>query len=704
MRKLFFTICFSVLLSVTYNSFAAVRSIVSPREFDQHKQEKLEQKENEDIYEKEKSPEITFDTYEEFLEDRLSKTIISEIPKEEIGITESFDSQLSEEHMEQLAGQSKSYLQKVYEAAIDRTKLNTPENQQNSFEKNEDIYEDSYEYYNTYQEENLEEPDYKSVNVTLPSGKQILAPAIEHSPFMSINIELLADGSAKIKEEIVIVANGDKLKNGLKKSIPKATISREGKSSKIEVNLVAVKIDDKEIEYKIEDMGNMLVLTPKKEFTLESGVYTYEFEYLISRQLWEYDEFNEFYWDVTGNSWNFAISRLGALISLPGSNKELGTSAFIIKDGNPIFDAVNLVSVSGNNIGYIVNRPMFAGESMQFVVSLDKSHFIEDNFSKNVYWYINDYGDVILSLLGLIAIAGAYFISWMFINESKTKSNMSITKTPAVLRYIITNTFDKVSFTSFILDLYRKNIVDIQKTNDVISLIRISDKSSGLRAKEKKAINQLFPNQASSIKIEKQNILKIKRAFDTIKNDTINIVKQFLIKANVGYIFFSLSMLLLVQLGTALLKYSYGKTFIFLIAADIIFFLAILGFRNFSENKIIRHSIKAISIILALATAFVLTAILNLASILFTFAILYIIVTYTEKLSNKNGLIKNLLREVTNSRKYLKENATTIASTRSYITQQANIFALDLEEEFESLVEGKDYNKIDIAKEIVKAI
>jgi hypothetical protein len=50
---------------------------------------------------------------------------------------------------------------------------------------------------------------------------------------------------------------------------------------------------------------------------LERGTHVYEITYRTTRQLGFFDDFDELYWNATGNGWTFAIDRAAAIVHLP---------------------------------------------------------------------------------------------------------------------------------------------------------------------------------------------------------------------------------------------------------------------------------------------------------------------------------------------------------------------------------------------------
>ena len=61
---------------------------------------------------------------------------------------------------------------------------------------------------------------------------------------------------------------------------------------------------------------------------LRPGVYTYTIRYRVDRELGFFKDFDELYWNVTGNGWTFAIDRAEAVIELPPGAKILKSAAY----------------------------------------------------------------------------------------------------------------------------------------------------------------------------------------------------------------------------------------------------------------------------------------------------------------------------------------------------------------------------------------
>ena len=116
-----------------------------------------------------------------------------------------------------------------------------------------------------------------------------------------------------------------------------------------------------------------------------------------------------------------------------------------------------------------------------------------------------------------------------------------------LMRYLAMGVFDKISFAAFLLELYRKNIIDIQRGDKDILLVKRTDNLSSLERKERKAVNALFSRSEAVLALNAANQLKLKRAYKQVEANTLRKVKQLALKLNIGYLLFSIGMLLVAE-------------------------------------------------------------------------------------------------------------------------------------------------------------
>ena len=703
MKKLFPAICFSLLFPI-FSATAATTEISSVDEL--RAREAQAPKDAEPIIDPRIPTGENKAEMDAFIKERLKTVVITKLDEnEDLDNMKSIDVQHSAEYINMLKESKKSTFEKIYDNAMKRIS-GTEEKVPGDINE---PYDDVYYYINdkpSVEEQKKEwaAPDFPVVNVELPNGTQTLVPAREHIPYLFSKIEILPTGVIGINETITVIANGEKLKNGLSRAISKYSTSRIGVRNKIDLTLLSVTVNGQEVPYKAEEAGDTILLTPKEEYTLAPGIYTYNFAYLVDRQLWYYDDFNEFYWDVTGSSWNLVVSNAGASVSLPGTSPALSQNILLGYPGRLTTDGAFVTKGADNTLGFAAQVPLFIGEGMHLIVSLPKTDLLPPDFGKRFSWFIDDYGDILFALAGLAAILISYIISWRYISAGHSRLKTGMRRTAPMLRYLINGTFDNMSFASWLLELFRKNIIDIQKTDDSVMLIKKTDDLKSLEHRERKAIVALFPGKDTVVRADKPNLLKFKRAFKLIEKITLNRFKNLSLKLSAGYLFFSIGMLLLSEAAVAMLAVSFGQIFAIELACSITlaFYIWILKL-NF-RSVLFRWISKVFALLIIVFTLMVLSVYIHPVSALLLLAMIYIIFAYTGIFAKRSGLMKNNIKDALSFRDYLIDNAQALSLGRDFAAQQANIFALDISDKYPLKDNYRDVYRLDAAAALTQVL
>ncbi len=690
MKKLFFAVCF--IAATAQSARAAVTQMRDEISFQQYQADQ-----NMKVRSVPQDTRIpaSYEEFRNFIRER-AKTV----EKTPMSVVMSASTMNTQNDAEFIASQkqSKSTFEKIYESAMER--LNLLEKEQPGDLINtpalipQEIKQQEEEKKEWQAQEKKQESGIEVVSVTLPTGQDILVPAKEHIPYLTSKIDIMPNGIVRIVETVNLVANGKKLKYGLSKALPKYSISRDGVKNATIPYLNGVKINGTEIPYQLKDAGDRYLITPKDKFQLPPGIYTYEFDYMLDRKLWYYDDRNEFYWDVTGSFWNLVVSQAIATVRLPVNVNPLGQSMFIGYLPDRLTDRYSTITKhrGSNALGFTSTIPLFAGEGMHILISIPKSGFIEPDFNKKFEWFVEDYGDIVFSLFGLLAIVIAYIISWRFINSDANPVKANLQKTPAMLRMLVKGTYDKTSFCSFLLDLFRRNVIDMKADGETLTLIKKTDNLSRLNSYEKKALRQMIGRKELSVVFNRNNALKLKRASKLIEKDTVKRLKLLSLKLNSGYIFFSCAMLLLSEAAIAWLNVNTPATMGVLLSATLTAAFYIWILRSRFKRRWVNIAAKIFALIMIILSALMLSLHIHAVSTLFILGMIWSIFTYTGLFARRNGLIKNNIKEAIAFGQHLAENAQAIILGHEFKQQQANIYALGVAGQYPKTEEiAKDY-------------
>ena len=104
---------------------------------------------------------------------------------------------------------------------------------------------------------------------------------------------------------------------------------------------------------------------------LETGDYTYQIRYSLNRQLGFFDTHTEVYFNVTGNDWDFPISKVTARVNLPNGAQSRGENFFTGPAGSKDQHAIAEVLNEGRAVYFETNKPLKKGEGLTIAVKFD---------------------------------------------------------------------------------------------------------------------------------------------------------------------------------------------------------------------------------------------------------------------------------------------------------------------------------------------
>ena len=629
---------------------------------------------------------------QKFLEERVKSTVIEDSKNVTTG---SINSVRSPEAQKALQEQNKPEFQKIYEAALAKiAQRKSPQDirQTQSIPQIED------------QQKIWEKPNFAVIEAILPdSPEKVLIPAKEHIPYLLTKIDILPDGVVKFEETITVVANGEKLKTGIHKSLPASILLRDGTRQELDYTFVEASLNGQPTDYKIIPQNNGgYLLTPKTETPLNPGVYTYRFVYLVHNLMGIYPDFDEFYWDVTGSSWDLVVAKSGATITYPQTSEPLGQVVLIGTPENlsPMWG--NIIKLNPTSFGYRATRPLFVGEGFHIISSLPHGVLAEPPFGDWLFRKIEKHADIVFCALSLIAVIVGFVISGHYIRRNVGQIKINLKKSAPLLRLLYLGKYDAKSFGAFILEMYKKNIIDIQQAGDTILLVKRTDQTKSLSKNEQKALSAMFGSNEAVFNVNKNNLIKIKRASRFIEKDIRQSFNSFRFKLNLGYILFSLAMLFAGETGIALfiqnlsiLRVLISGTFVFIIGALLFYIQFVSNLYNIVA--------KAVGTALILLTGIVVSSVISPLAVLLIFGTILVIFFFTSGYSKRTGLLKPYIDETLKQKEYLLHQKDNILLGKEIANQQANILVLDLEKEFISN-KTNEYNKLSTILDMIRKL
>jgi hypothetical protein len=214
-------------------------------------------------------------------------------------------------------------------------------------------------------------------------------------------IKVHPDASMTVTEDISVQAFGQEIKRGIIRDFPTTYRDRLGNTVTVGFKVEEVWRDGRPEPYRIESASNgVKIVIGQKDVFLRSGVYTYTIRYRVDRELGFFKDFDELYWNVTGNGWTFAIDRAEAYIEMPAGAKILKFAAYTGYQGDQGHDFA--VRAGDHDIVFKTTRRLAPKEGLTVAVSWPKGVVHEPSSQERAGFLLRD--NVVLAV-GLIWLA-----------------------------------------------------------------------------------------------------------------------------------------------------------------------------------------------------------------------------------------------------------------------------------------------------------
>lgn len=304
----------------------------------------------------------------------------------------------------------------------------------------------------------------------LPAGA---IPAYEHILSFDARARFKPDGSMEIRENIKVLSLGKTIRRGIFRTLPLTWNRQDGKIFRVYYAIESVSRDGVPEPFSLDEAEKKLtVRIGSGERVLKPGIYHYEIRYQISNHFSRFPEWDELYWNVTGNDWSWPISKASFSLELPDSAANLNAEA---KDARlrSIDVYTGIAGAKEHNAAIVPDgsvrtlRPLAKGEGLTVVYTWPREilarapapqaasplvHLLIPTLKTCVVW------------LPLLLMAGYYLMWW---RKNVTQAGLRMTPvvplfslpastSPGHLRFITRRKYDDVAFSSDLLALVAK--------------------------------------------------------------------------------------------------------------------------------------------------------------------------------------------------------------------------------------------------------
>lgn len=324
------------------------------------------------------------------------------------------------------------------------------------------------------------------------------------------HIRVQPDASLIVTETIKVQAEGRHIKRGIYREFPTFYQGRSGGSVRVGFKLRSVEKNGRQEPYHTENLSNGIkIYIGSKNVFLKPGVYTYKITYWTDRQLGYFSDYDELYWNVTGNDWRFTIERAQAVVQLPPGAKVLQQEAYTGLQGAKGKNYVYAVDAEGRPT-WTTTAPLPHGHGLTIAVAWPKGLVTEPSASDKAAFWLRDNGQLVAGVAGLFFLLIYYLWAWLKVGRDPRRGTIIPIFTPphglspASSRFIMQMNFDNKAFSAAVVDMAVKGFLTInEEEGNAFSLNRNDGPAPDSLSKgERKMGSELFQ---SSTKLELKN-------------------------------------------------------------------------------------------------------------------------------------------------------------------------------------------------------
>ena len=176
-----------------------------------------------------------------------------------------------------------------------------------------------------------------------------------------VTVKVQQDGELEVTENITLNVLNKEIKRGITRDLPD---TRKEKATPVSLTM-----DGQPHPFFTEPEGRYLGVNFGDDNLISKGVHTYSFTYKYSGAIRFLKNYDELYWNVTGNDWSFVIDKARIKIILPEGARvqEEGISLYTGKRGSKEHNAVKTGDLTFETL-----KPILQGEGFTVSVPFDK--------------------------------------------------------------------------------------------------------------------------------------------------------------------------------------------------------------------------------------------------------------------------------------------------------------------------------------------
>lgn len=298
------------------------------------------------------------------------------------------------------------------------------------------------------------------------------------------DVTVEADGTLDVTETITLISEGVVIDHGIYRDFPTRYKNAAGRRVRVGFEVVAVQRDGADEPWETKNEGNgVRIRIGDADTHVPPGEHVYTIRYRTTRQLGFFPDYDEVYWNATGNGWVFPIDVAEARIRLPRPVPFGQRAAYTGPQGSKATDA-EVVAEAPGEIVFRTTAPLGPGEGLTVAAAFEKGVVAPPPPPSAARLWLQDNGPIAAAVIGLLGLLAYYFHAWRRAGRDPRPGTIVPIFSPpdglsaAAMRYITRMGADSRAFAAALVEL------------GVGGHIRLSEEEGGFFRKDKTTIER----------------------------------------------------------------------------------------------------------------------------------------------------------------------------------------------------------------------
>ncbi|MCH7631211.1 MAG: DUF2207 domain-containing protein, partial [Proteobacteria bacterium] len=225
------------------------------------------------------------------------------------------------------------------------------------------------------------------------------------------------DGSLNVTETIRVRAEGRQIRRGIYRDFPTSYRLPNGVRMTTTFDVTSVTLDGGPVKWTTTRQGNgTRVRIGDADVFLKPGDYTYTIRYKTERQLYFGEGFDELYFNVTGQGWDFPITSVSATVLLPAGAVIGETRAYTGRQGAE-GQAFTSEHLSEREVRFTTTARLGPGEGLTIVVTWPEGFVYRPTQAEKIIIFLKDNLSLIVAYIGLLMVIGYFYYAWLQVGK-----------------------------------------------------------------------------------------------------------------------------------------------------------------------------------------------------------------------------------------------------------------------------------------------